>query len=278
MQQKLEQKTELKAQLKQELAQTLRLEISGFQSELVGPPDALLSDVLNAVARDIEQKEVRESVQHLLEDGTLVQAMIKSPEDLAFADVKRLTDFTTRYFYDAHQGKFTYETGEEGDTATVEVEFSRESWSKANTDPEGTERETEVLEGMVKDTSKTNEEVMGAQMGLRELRGALEVASMSAEHLQALNSLLGFMFVQKGPDGQSVLKRFFKEYMVLDKMNVAISERIQNRFAVNFSGISKRTSAQMQNAFLNTLAEFSLISMGIISKEIFKKEERPAEI
>lgn len=76
----------------------------------------------------------------------------------------------------------------------------------------------------------------------------------------------------KGDEGRSILSDFFLDVTVLDRFTLMLPERFVNRFVKRFSVVRDRDSFRtpwVQDAFLNTVGEYTLLTLGIISQDMF---------
>jgi hypothetical protein len=103
-------------------------------------------------------------------------------------------------------------------------------------------------------------------------RTALQMAPSLEPHFKIGFNLMRIGFGIRGADGDPLLPRFFREAAVVRDLDWDISERITRRFVVRFASASGNTPAyEFQDAMINTIGEFTLVSLGILDPSLFKR-------
>ncbi len=273
---KTEQKLDhsLSIDLKQQIANLLSLELGGFQSDLVGNPTDILTELIRTVIAKAPNEKMRTALAEIFSDKLLTEAVLAQYENLVFPNPEIISGVVVDYLFRVHEGRFSYEGRQEDslELSTGNVELDRDAWIRATKDPGALEKERDIIIQVMNRPNNPNQDIEGAKMRIDQINDALAIASLSREHIEALTHGLTYLFEQRDEKGEKTVPTFIKEYSILNKMNQDVADRILKRFAANFLGSRQRTPEQMQNAFLNTISEFSLVSMGIISREIFVTE------
>ena len=105
-----------------------------------------------------------------------------------------------------------------------------------------------------------------------EYREALTAADAFQDYAKMLEISMGYILSVKHDKNSKLpeVQDFLRETVVLEKLKHTLSERIQKRFASRFSKITKNENeVSLRNAFMNTISEYVLTSMGVIDPEIF---------
>ncbi len=271
---KLEQKlnTVLTAEQKLLIQQQLKIEIKQIADALYGPQDEVLNSVLKKLIDEVPDPAIQEGLRELTSGPALSQVLIGRGKELASPNQDLIKQVAASYLHKSNEGEFKIQTD---DQATPEIaQISIEVWDKAIKNPVGLKKESTDIQEIMKMNQErgTVGDEKGALGRITEIQQALLIAELSKEALQAIENGIVYLFAQKDVEGDSYLLMFFRELMILENMVQDISERIQKRFASNFGRIQGKAASQFENAFLNTVGEFSLVSMGVISPAIFATE------
>lgn len=269
-------------ELRQGLTLALLQRISAMQAEVVGPPSDLLANVVGRVISSLEDPNLREALKAVFSDPQFLDRIMMDAPVLMKPTKKAVHECVARHFFDAHQGAFSVVEPEEkeqethSEQKTSVVKFPYETFSRALSSPDELKMELATLNQEVRSNSGE-----GLMMRRREIKDALITAEMAKESLDLLERALALLLTTKesgAPEGaEPLLREFLTEYVVLRKLAFTISDRMQKRFASSFNRARRGESGRLEEAFLNTIGEYVLISMGIIDPDIFSLRKQVIE-
>ncbi|MCB0336239.1 MAG: hypothetical protein KDD62_08030, partial [Bdellovibrionales bacterium] len=110
----------------------------------------------------------------------------------------------------------------------------------------------------------------GLMRQISEKEAALRVADFVEPYAGTMAKLLSLAFRIPNSERQPVLKNFFREMDVMDRLSWDISERITKRFIARFSYIGQSSPGYTYaDAMMNTISEYTMVSLGIIDPNLF---------
>lgn len=275
--QKLEQNISMQQRLeiRQQLAQRMGDDISSLRSDAGGDDEVFLDDILKELLENIQNAEVKEALLELFNDENLRRKLLERVELLAIPSDKRIGDFALDYFYESFDGAFMFEPQDKKGVQKIGNVYKivRHHFDLAYKNPEKLDYEIDKLEeivkrgresGVIADTQRTIEEI-------RNMREAKLVMAAARESIDILKDAVKLSLLKNGKNGeQSILANFLRDTAILRRLDFVISERIQKRFISRFSKTLKGVPVNYEDAFLNTVGEYSLASIGIIDPEVFR--------
>lgn len=280
--QRLQIKQELtvgqRIELRHGLTQALQQRISEVQREVVGPPQDLLKKVIERLIVVAQPPALQEALRAVSEEPRFLAEVISGASKLMRPTKRAIQETVIQQFYTAHRGEFRIhdETeqdpeGSRQDQSIEPTKFPMETFMRAFFSPGELAAEYELMEGELK--KRTGDE--GPLRRRREIKGAIEVAHAAQGHIQLLEQALTYFLTAKETptEARPLLQEFLTEYIVLGNLSFTISDRMQRRFASSFMRARPNEEERLENAFLNTIGEYVLISMGVIDPEIFRLQK-----
>jgi len=267
----IEQKIESRLELRHELAMRLKIEIESTRGRVVGDPQAILDNVIQYALDQLQDDNIKVAITSLLEDNELRYAMLGRTYDLANPNEKKIEDLIISYLYDKHRGQFSFEPEDKKDENYTPdfLEVSKGYFSSAFTERKKQEEYGQDLKLSIKTLADQGKDTTGAQQDFRDVHNSLLVAAAMQETKSILEKGFTFAMFIRDSAKNPVLRNFMRELFLLEKFDMAVSERMEKRFATSFMGSRNRSKEAMKNAFINTIGEYVLISMGIVSPEVF---------
>lgn len=263
-------------ELKQELVQKMGYHIENVRDAGPDSPDSLLQGVIDGILGAIDDDNLREGLRTLFSDETFREKILNYAALLAAPTPERVRDVVLNYFYNIHRGEFAFEDAEEekheeGRAPRVVSVQSYARFREAFISPNvPREKIEESIKLWLPEQKASGGDPIGAKRVMDESAAALIAADFSRPHvdilIQALDTVL-----KKRESGAPGLTDFLRDVAIMGKLDFVVSERIQRRFADRFSKAGWRTSPEsMQNAFLNAVGEYALVSMGVVYPNLFQ--------
>lgn len=136
--------------------------------------------------------------------------------------------------------------------------------------PDEVEAEISRLEDLMRAQHEQGGNVTGLMNEIKENRTALEVHQELLPLVTNSVALLTLAYTIKDETGNSYLRSFFRDMLISSKLRFIASDRIIARFAGRFINI-KRNSKPKDHALavVNTVFEYMLVAIGIVSPELF---------
>ncbi len=266
---KLEQKLSRELRLEQKMKLALGMSALRYDEEIGGAPEQTIEEVIDYLLEQIPNPDHVEPVKMLLSDPVLRRELIVSATSLANPTKKGVEAFTRSYLFTAHHGTFRIENPE-GDSqkdARI-VTVPKFIFDSVFVDEAAARREVEVLLGQLRD--RKNVDTRGTQQQLDEFQEALFLKPYLDEAMMTISTGLQYALTVKDKAGMAPLAEFLQEYALLGIWDPLVSERLQKRFLASFIRVKEGTAPeQLHNAFLNSVSEYVLMSVGVIDPEIF---------
>lgn len=267
-------------ELRQELAEQIGLSIENVRDQTDDAPLILLREVISKIIESIEEPRIREGMSALLSDPNLEKQFLAKSASLALPTKEKIRAFVAEYIFDSHRGHFLIERSapESEKPAKEEVDIFLGDFVMALSKPERLKNEIEDLHNILELKTKSGE-IGGEIRRIREAQNTLNVADSLATQVATLNHAITLALVKAGPDNNPMLSGFLRDLEILHRLNPLLSERIQKRFVARFTATRGITAQRFESAFLNTIGEYVLVSMGVLSQDLFalQKGERNAE-
>lgn len=244
------------------LRQAAQFEIT--RNEIVGEPEELLDQVLEMVIAAAPQQH-QEMLSGFLGEPILKETILKQYSDVAVINKNRILRFVLDYFYNSQRGEFitTYKDAEDTERRDV-FKVDRGLFMQAFLEPDKVAQEIKSLT----DTLRANK-AMSAH-GITERRQALDVAELIKDHIATLENGFAYVCTLKNAQGEMILPTFCQELAIIRRFDVLVSERMQNRFAARFRNSEAVNARTLETAFMNTVAEYVMVSMGVVDPELFQ--------
>jgi hypothetical protein len=273
VEQKLETTLTMKQVMAQSLVDSIRDTIDKLRSGSLGNTSALLTMVMETTLLQAQEQVrdpvVRAALDVYFRDPTNISYMASHVDALAQATIAGFGLFARQALIESlpneGDGIFTLKPGDR------EMGSTFVSLDRALKEPEkiraALDNETALARGELRDSAGS---AYIAQIG--EGRRALEMAEELAPYLEVGQRLLEIAFCVTGVDSEPLLPRFFREAAVMKDLDWELSERIARRFVTRFASARSNTPAyEFKDAMVNTIGEFSLVSLGILAPSLFRR-------
>lgn len=258
------------------LIQALRLAslIETLRASSPDNPATLLAHVIQLLLirapRVIADGRVVEALETFLTDEKMQASVLARPDALAYGSAQSIDDFAVRHLAErmTTDGKIALTIpGDEEHHLGRDYETTAGAMYDALRSPEKVEQSTQELLDIAKQADAAVGE--GLFREVSEKRSALSIA----EHLAPVRETMSHMFtlalrIRDGRE-QPPLLAFLRDYVILQRMSLQMSQRLIERYAANYRG-RRRVRDTDRLATLNTIGEFVLLSMGIITPEMFR--------
>lgn len=204
-------------------------------------------------------------------DESLAKTLAEKPEALIAGTQEGMRAYAADHLFSLHsndrsRATFTYQN-EQGITTSDEV--VRADFLDALLRHDEMRRSIVALEKQIETTS-----FEGALQRRRELQAACTAAEALAEAIQQEQMVLGLLATVTPPGGTTpCLTAAAQRIAILEAFSPVITDRFVARFLARFKHPVARTPRarrQLEQAFLNTVAEYVLIACGILSPGIFR--------
>lgn len=204
-------------------------------------------------------------------DEQLQAAMLKTIGIFAVPTRAEIRNFVLHHIYTVStdgQGRFIHFCDLSGGGIVDVPKTDFGTLAQALVDLEKFTQETEMIKKTLEEQVRSGKTV--SFEGLHDMQDALKVAPSLIEPLERFTNAMLYLLSRKDAKGIYTLKDFALDCVVLEKLDIILSERLQKRFVKRF----KRTRAgsnrhDAEICLLNTIGELTLISLGIISPDIF---------
>jgi hypothetical protein len=261
-------------EMKQEMLVNMVTEAEGIRDEVLGKPEDLFKHVVLHVMKTIEDDQLRTGFEQIFDDN-LIQSMFRQVAKLANPNREVIRAIIVDYLHSSHQGVFDLIIGDESGGQTQKFNIPAKALREAlyekdtiNTEIKGLEEIIDTEKQSLAGTSSANIDRLTHE--ITELNAALHIAEGFQQYAQVLEKSIGYVITQKKGDALPEVKEFARELFIVRRFSYVLSERTQQRFATRFIQISPSSeSKEYKTAFMNTIAEYVLVAMGIIDPGIF---------
>jgi len=233
----------------------------------------VLGHIVELASRQLSDPQIASGLESLFATRSFQLALAHEAENLALANRPACRDFAL----------YLVENSLEKDSASrviVPKSANPSRNSKLNMDATTHAKFREAFYNPAKMAQAVQEQKLlaqdrmgsgvGAVQDISEMQIALRAQKLFGKHWLALESLMRFAFTLREPSREGLLCGFLREHVVLSKLDYVLSLRIQKRFASRFDDAGKNAQARhFQDAMINSIGEFVLVSLGIITPEIF---------
>ena len=265
-----EQRLGLKAELK--LGQSLSLNIGEMRGKIIAPDLEILQQVLDSNIDNIPNQELNKGMKALFVDPLLRERLIKNKEDMAVPTERKIKRLVADYLYDTFSGEFGLGKEDASGNWVEEsvLKINKNAFSQTCFDQQKQKDELTKMIEIARSMQRKGEDTEGTFMAIKELEDAIRVHGMLKDQIELLKNSVSVALNLKNSEGQPEVRDFFRELIIMNKLNRSVSVRMLRRFAAKFSRINKLSKPeQFETAFVNTIGEYALVSMGIIAPEIF---------
>jgi len=272
LEQKLETTLAMKQVMAHSLVESVRDTIAQLRSGALGDTSGLLGVVMRTTllqAKDqIRDPHVHAALVAYFGDPQNISYMASKADAIAQATISGFDPFVRQALIEGlpneGDGKYALTPGHQ------ELRTTFSSLDKALKDPKKLEAE---LEEKTKSARELRKDIgAGFISEISEGRTALQMAEVLAHHLKVAQQLFKIAFRVQGADGDPLLPRFFREAAVMKDLDWEISDRISRRFVTRFASARSNTPAyEFSDAMINTIGEFTLVSLGVLDPSLFRR-------
>lgn len=254
------------------LSQKLAQNLSALRKANDNDPPKQFGDVIDRIIAGVENPALREQLSALFSAVELRTRMFNQSRVFAVPTRDRVSNFAVSHTYHAStsNGAFIHARAENGGTLAEVPQTTFALFEDAFKDVESMRQraaaERERLTAIIQSRTTPNVTFDSA----REMEFAVMMADFARGDIETLRDVLLYLLSRKDEMGGYALKEFCLDAIILDKLDLVLSERLQRRFVKRFHRVTARSKpSDFAEAFLNTIAEYVLMSMGVISPSIF---------
>lgn len=267
----LRQSQELSLSTTMTLCQKLSAILRALRSDGNNNPPEVLDDVINAVIALFGDKpEIQTALKALFASPIVRELMLRERRSFAVPTQSKIAMFALGCVYELSttNGVFNYAHGADGKMLLNPPSTTRAYLKEAHFDTEKFARSEAVHREMVR-TLQASEVTDARLLEINQMRDALLIAGYIKPDIETFTNAMLLLLAKRDSTGRSLLKDFMLDASVLDSLDLVLSERLQRRFVKRFGRVKHNGPDVYEEAFTNTVAEFVLMSMGIISPDIF---------
>lgn len=261
------QKLEARKELSLEQQQVLTGLYETSRDQTLDAPETGLQNHITAAASTLFPPEAQ--IQQIF-DEALCREMCQRPDGLATGQLPQIRLFYAQQVWEQHRGQFTAEGSLES------FKIIKADFLSAFTKPDYLKGEIQRAQEYVR--AARDKDTTSTIARIREMEDALKVAVLTEEYVgpmaEATHALLTQGHTEQAP---SAPISYLRELAFAEHANNIISERTLKRFGERAKGTSLRNSETFKHPFLNTIAEYLLVSMGVVSPDLFKLQTHEIE-
>lgn len=278
----LRQSQELSLSTTMTLCQKLSATLRALRSDGNNNPPEVLDDVINAVIALFGDKpEIQAALTALFSSPIVRELMLRERRSFAVPTQPKIAMFALDCVYElsSTNGVFNYAHGADGKMLLNPPSTTRAYLKEAYFDTEKFTRGEAAQREMIK-TLQGSSVTSARLLEVNQMRDALLIAGYIKPDIEAFINAMLLLLAKRDSSGRSLLKDFMLDASVLESLDLVLSERLQRRFVKRFGRVKHNGPDVYEEAFTNTVAEFVLMSMGIISPDIFvlQKSEMSEEL
>ena len=272
LEQKLETTLAMKQMMAHSLVESVRETIAQLRSGALGDTSGLLGVVIRTALlqakEQIRDPHVQAALESYFGDPQNISYMASKTDAIAQATISGFDPFVRQALIEGlpneGDGKYALTPGHQ------EMKTTFASLDRALKDPNKLQTE---LEEKTKSARKLRKNIgTGFISEISEGRTALQMAEVLAPHLKVAQQLFTIAFRVQGADGEPILPRFFREAAVMKDLDWEISDRISRRFVTRFASARSNAPAyEFSDAMINTIGEFTLVSLGVLDPTLFRR-------
>ncbi len=250
-----------------EHSQAITEMVANIRSASGSDPGNIIQGILDKVIASIERPDLREAIRQLCTD-TLQKKLVTWADVLAVLTREKIKQFTIEYmFYSmTENGEFVHCKDADGRALLDRPKTNLPLFTEAFLAPDALrQRAADYLQVL-----QANAEKVGSVAEYSEMITAQNIMEIVRPHIDILYTTLVYLFAKKDLKGEAILATFLRDSAILQKLTLILSERMLKRFVKRFEKVGKKAAAsEYEDMILNTVAEYTLISMGIITPDIF---------
>ncbi|MEK7641742.1 MAG: hypothetical protein AAB365_01990 [Patescibacteria group bacterium] len=276
----LTQSHSLELDLRVEFAQGLAQTIALLRKEGGGNPPDLLKDVIGVILARIPEGPLKQAITATFTEESIRNQIILRPDAFAAPTQRTVMDFTLDLLYHTStaDGVFIHAINVADRPSTEPFKTTRQLFGQAYRDREGLKNELVVEQERLKNIARKRSVSF---LSVNEMSDALAIVEAVTPAIESIQYGLLYLLAQKDDSGRPILRDFCLDSVVLKQLDFLLSERLYRRFVKRFQRARYQSSAaDFEEAFMNTIGDYTLISMGIISPDVFEVQsgELPSDL
>lgn len=245
---------ESRIEIKQSLDLKMSQDILDMGNQVYGKREDNLKSVIGNAIEKIPDEQIRKGMTFMFSEENLIKEIVNNRSNLVLPTNKSALGTIGDYVYNTNKEDFKIAKADFYD-ALLKAEWVREENAR-------------LLD--IYNSRKDDPAYKNIPQKILENEKALNFVESNRGQIETMKNALTYLLTLKNESGLPVVHDFIKEMAVLDKLNPVLSERIQKRFSARFSNIREKTKIDdYKIAFLNTIGEYTLAIMGIISPDLF---------
>lgn len=260
------------------LTQSMHMVVKSIWQTVV-PHTELLDSVLAVLFRQMNQEDPRLKVaaEQALTNEAIHERLVPDAFRIAVPKKTRVYDFVLDCLFDKHKGAFEI-TDPSGQLPPQRISTTKADLHAALKNPEQLRKEIDSVVELLRVSGQ--QDTTGAIQHINEMKAALELSENFGSVFQQYQVLvhLALLYREQGHQTKHewpVLGRFIRDAAILNPMSFLVCERTLSKFA--FCMLQQNANpTECERRVLEGVGEFVLISMGIITPNIFapKAEQR----
>jgi hypothetical protein len=251
--------TEQVLELRQTLSQKLSIELLRIFDSSVSNPADLLFKVLQQLVGSVNDQFLQEGLVDLTKSSHFQSQLLDDFTLLALPTNSRLKEVALNFLFNCYNGRFP-NLDSSNSNAIFHLEVSKGKYTTAmNMSMLDSEKNIEALQDLLRTSTGTD----STFEELREKNSALTIRKQYSDTVKKITLYLQLLCQMNG----QMLVSFFRDLVVIQRLNLIFADKIQSRFVRQFR--VSRKSETVEVNILNTIAEFVFVGMGIISFDLF---------
>jgi hypothetical protein len=270
--QDLEMTLDQRISQKMGLVQSLSLTMNQIFHESDAAPENYYDTLIRFLATRINNPGLKQGFLEFLTNPFVGTRLINSREerlaDLLEPNLNTLKEVAVDAMFQMTKGEF-------GQDPSHRIQLDAVTMRQAFFDPAYLESEIKKQTDLLRDVASG-----GALMEeIRVKQDALRLADALGPMVTNITTLLGLGFDIKDAQGNSYLGAFFRDMLIVEKLQYIVADRTMARFAARFLPISKKSDPKEHYpAFINVIFEFMMTSIGVISPKLFNLQHAKDEV
>jgi len=267
--------------LKQSLVQTFRNTIKALSWKAYPPEDEIL--VIDSLVENflwkIADQEIQFMMKTIFDEKKIKQMILDEAVLLSMPKKENINSFVYKYIFSTILDE---QNNLENQAKIIDEQdklkpYHEKIFIKAIENRKELEQELKQLKELMKTDLGWS---MGALADFRIKNDMLNLVDEDmAKLVETISNILQFLLntkIKKGDtqDSQVNVLWFLRDKVILNEITEFSSERLLNRFLAGLPSFSVRTESNnrkdLQHRTINVIWEFMLISLGIVSPEMFK--------
>ena len=256
--------------LKQELSLSLSHDIAALWERLPQPLTKIQHEVIEATIGTIKTPALQDAMRRMFSCDKFRTVLDTRYEALTMPGCAgRIESFLVTHLMSVTGGTFALADASNPQSSAKSTTVLPLHLEAALKDPAKAARDIEKLIEMGRVQGQGGKDVSGLTREISARQDALNVAQALKETLTERTILIDLALRTRDSEGRPMLLDFLREKALLSRYTSVASERLLNRFVERCDKFLKKGSAEFETSFLNTVGEYTLLSLGIIEPDIF---------